>query len=118
MHLKESKPYTGFCFCFRISKLIMICKGFLVFSRGVHEYLEPAATLDPLLLNATCVALVVNRVRMPSGSPSGNVWICTVLLEPAVTSLPFCGGKPDIQSKYLSITDCCDMTEIHPDEDS
>jgi len=44
------------------------------------EYLDPAATLEPLLLKVTCVALVVNRVRMPSGSPSGNVWICTVLL--------------------------------------
>lgn len=30
---------------------------------------------------------------MPSGSPSGNVWICTVLLELAVTSLPFCRRK-------------------------
>lgn len=53
-------------------------------------YLDPAATLEPLLLKATCVALVVNLVRMPSGSPSGNVWICTVLLELAVTSFPLC----------------------------
>lgn len=62
------------------------------------HYLDPAATLEPLLLKVTCVALVVNRVRMPSGSPSGNVWICTVLLELAVTSFPFCEGKSTSQS--------------------
>ncbi len=56
-------------------------------------YLEPAATLDPLLLKVTWFALVVNRVRMPSGSPSGKVWIWTVLLETAVTNFPFCREK-------------------------
>lgn len=61
--------------------------------RSWSSYLDPAATLEPLLLKVTCVAFVVNRVRMPSGSPSGKVWICTVLLELAVTSFPFCGWK-------------------------
>lgn len=68
------------------------------------RYLDPAATREPLLLKVTCVALVVNRVRMPSGSPSGNVWIWTVLLELAVTSLLFCGGKKTPQSNSDHVT--------------
>ncbi len=57
-----------------------------------------------MLLKVTCVALVVKRVRMPSGSPSGNVWICTVLLELAVTSLLFWKGKNKPQPNTNS---CC-----------
>lgn len=37
-------------------------------------YLEPAATRVPLGLKVTWFALVVKRVRIPSGSPSGKVW--------------------------------------------
>lgn len=88
--------------------IIIITKYILKMSVVRLQYLDPAATLEPLPLKVTCVALVVNRVRMPSGSPSGNVWICTVLLELAVTSLLFCGGKNTSQST----TDSCHVDSL------
>jgi hypothetical protein len=39
-----------------------------------QPYLEPAAILVPSPLNTTWFAFVVNRVNIPSGTPSGNVW--------------------------------------------
>jgi len=59
------------------------------FSLSCTDYLDPAAILVPLLLKMTWFAFMVKRVRMPSGAPSGNVCICTVLFDTAVISLPF-----------------------------
>lgn len=53
------------------------------------NYLDPAAILVPSLLKMTWFAFVVKRVRMPSGAPSGNVWIWTVLFDTAAISRPF-----------------------------
>lgn len=53
------------------------------------HYLDPAAILVPSLLKTTWFAFMVKRVRIPSGAPSGNVCIWTVLFDTAVINLPF-----------------------------
>lgn len=53
------------------------------------HHLAPAATLVPSGLKVTWLTCMGKRVRIPSGAPSGNVWIWTVLLETAVISFPF-----------------------------